>query len=247
MAAIMLICLGLGTTLAIDNENYYSYTYQEFGDQFLKFFTVWSENTVDNSSVVYGYLYDKKPSWASSPPMTVSCYFSIENTVEIKTMDIEFRVTKSWLDTIKISENDVVLLEYAGSWVEHPTSLKEAGETYYTYSSSSSGLSLFAVGGRSAELQSPLLPVMLFVAAVLAISIVYWFVVRPRRFFVSLKKLERDTGEEIVRGSGGKIEEESEQIAKMKRRTKPQTKNIKSGKDAEILRELKKKAGKRRE
>ncbi len=245
LAATALLCLGFGTTLAADNENYYPYTYQPVGDQFLKTLTVWTENSTENAPVVYEYLY-QKPSWAPPAPISVNCYFSLENTVEVGTIDIEFRVAKSWLDMIRISENDVVLLEYDGGWVELPASLKESGETYNTYSSTLTGLSLFAVGGRSAEQSSPVL-IMLVVAAVLAASLGYWFVVRPRKSFVSLKKLEKDTGEEIVRKGRVKIEEESKQIAKMKKSIAVQKKTIKSGKDAEILRELKKKAGKRRE
>lgn len=239
--ALLLASLIGSPSISVAENEQFIYHISTLGSPTVKGVTIWTENQVENLPVLE-FLTDK-PDNVPDPPVPVSTYFSIEPAVQVSAVEIEFRVSQDWLDRNRVPENGVVLLRFDGGWTEFPTAVDNTDENYVHCRATPSGLSIFAIGGHPLMEQGWVLYAALMVAAVAVISLAYWFVVRPRRTFVSLKKLESETGKRIPRKKTGK-KEPVEPPRPEAGRSKPRPQESIKQEDVEILKKLKKKTGK---
>jgi hypothetical protein len=156
-------------------------------------------------------------------------------------------------------------MKFNSDWKHLQTQITENFENYtepdltkYVYYEAwAENFSWFAIAGRPAR-EEVFLHVLLIVVGVAALASLYWLKVRPRKRFVSLKKLETATGEKIRK----KLKpEETEKVAAVVKRLKEATgfgpeaegvkpeprKSIEREEDAKILKELKREMMRRRE
>jgi PGF-pre-PGF domain-containing protein len=99
---------------------------------------------------------DEKPV-SSLPPTSHSSifrYISIEKNrigdADIANVRATFTVPRSWLNSNRVSENDIVLLRWnSGAWHRLSTRIEGATSHVVTYSSAIPGFSYFAIAGKS--------------------------------------------------------------------------------------------------
>ena len=108
-----------------------------------------------------------KPSLLPSPPDSVYGYFNISATVvpgeDIESARMNFKVSKLWTDTNEIDDMSIRLNRYVhtgtGNWESlQTTKIREDDPHYAYYFSETTGLSLFAITGRSKETTPALTP-----------------------------------------------------------------------------------------
>lgn len=229
-ALVIATAISIGGAKTTKTDNGFMYPIYPLGDPVVRSVTIWTENELENLPTID--FLEEKPGDAPNPSLPVSSYFRIENGIQVKEAAIEFKVSQTWLDQKRVLENDVVLLRLDVGWTELPTTLTETSDNTFVYQASSSSLSLFAVAGRAQLEQVALLPVSLLILGIGLASAVYWFIVRPRKLFVPLRKLDKDTRVEVVRAK--------------KRISKSGSREIKTAgaaavKDEEIIKALKNK------
>lgn len=180
-------------TSAEENANYrHSYIDNDF---YIRVVTLWSTQQLENTDVAVSPVDNPPP---ISPSLLVCAYRSIDTQATVTHVIIEFWVPRAWLEQNHVEENDVVLLMLDNDWRPLSTSENEnmSSENYIYYVAYSSGLSVFAIAGRPTGQPPALLGVLIVVAGVIVASLVYWFLIRPRRMFTSLKKLRHEVGQE---------------------------------------------------
>lgn len=210
-----------------------------------------SDNLIENDPEIE-YFENEPP--AGVPPLEnpVNVYFTIKVDVPVREVTIRFEVRRIWLESFRVPEDGIVMMKFNGDWGPLPTKIVEKNENKVGYEVTVENLSLFAVVGY--PVREEVLPhVLLIVAGVAVAALLYWFIVKPRKRFVSLKKLEKVTGKKVVRGrpkggremtsmaghlkeAGPKFEAEVEEIKQMYHKV------IEHGEDVEILKELKRKS-----
>ena len=92
---------------------------------------------------------------ASAPSSPVYKYFEVNkvgfDNTQVATSSIVFTVSKVWLDSQKISKDQVVLLKYDTNWKELSTHyVKTLGDTLY-FEAATQGFSLFAISGKGSS------------------------------------------------------------------------------------------------
>jgi PGF-pre-PGF domain-containing protein len=166
-----------------------------------------------------------KPAGAAEPFLPVRAYVSINvGEASVENAAIEFKVPKSWVEQNNIDEYTIKLLRLNSEWRELPTRLTRSSDLYFYFEAQTQGFSIFAVVG---EAKGPVAgPPLALYAAILMIAVaggfsaVYWFLTRPMKPFISLKRLKRMVSREKVE----RPEESELEIADVLRRLRKATK-----------------------
>lgn len=161
--------------------------------------TIWFDRQPENLLENYIPYERQKPAGIPSPPCVPYHYFEINVTGQALAV-LDFRVEREWLEQHKIAGNGVKLLKFESSWVEVPVTVENVSDEHIFYSSDIFSFSIFVIGGIPEGWGGMEILVLLITIAVVGIGMVYFFLVRPKRLFVSMKKLRRVT-------RGGKIKE----------------------------------------
>jgi PGF-pre-PGF domain-containing protein len=69
---------------------------------------------------------------------------------DISSVDIKFKVSKSWLTENGVSEDDIVLTRYNGDWTELSTTKLSSDSDYVYYEATAPGLSYYAITTQKA-------------------------------------------------------------------------------------------------
>lgn len=69
------------------------------------------------------------------------------NYSNLTSIEVEFDVPKSWVESNGLTFNDIRLLRYSDKWLIMPTVLSGTNATHYTFRSSLPGFSVFAIVG----------------------------------------------------------------------------------------------------
>jgi PGF-pre-PGF domain-containing protein/PGF-CTERM protein len=95
------------------------------------------------------------PTTISSPPSSTGVaykYMTINagniKATDIKSAEVTAKVEKSWVSENNIDENKVTVYRYVQDWEPLTTAKASEDETYYYYSATTSGFSVFAVVGE---------------------------------------------------------------------------------------------------
>jgi PGF-pre-PGF domain-containing protein len=188
----VLVGLAFGAPSSAQENNEYTLRHTVIGDPWITQVTVWSSQPFENDPVSISVL-DQSPT--TSPQLLVGVYLDVSAQGLATHAAIDFKVPRTWLEQNYVGENDVVLLRLVGeTWENLPTQENESDNTYVYYVAQSSGFSVFAIAGRQSGQPPTLLGVLIVVAGVSVVSLVYWFLIRPRRMFTSLKKLKHEVG-----------------------------------------------------
>jgi hypothetical protein len=238
---LMFLSMNFGAIL-VEAENYH--IYPPLGEPVVRVITIRVDNRLDNIPEII--TRDEKPAEVPPLPFPVLKYFYIEPDIPVREAVIEFRVPRQWLERHHVPENEVALMRLNGDWDEFQPQLMESTENYVYYVVTVQDISMFAVVGY--PMKEEILPhVFLVVVGVVTMALIYWFLVKPRKRFVSLKKLEKATGEKIFRGTleakkeiGPEFEEKVEKIKPTRRRVTEREEDVR------ILRKLKYEAERRR-
>lgn len=190
---LALIGLGFGVSPSAQEGENYVFNHNEIGHLWITQVTVWSDQSFENDPISISIL-DRSPT--TTPSLPVSAYLEITAQGSTTYAEIDFKVPRTWLEQNHVGENDVVLLRLDGGWSELSTQQTDSSETYVYYSAQSPGLSVFAISGRATGQPQTLLGVLIVISGVVAASLIYWFLIRPRRTFTSLKRLEHEVGKE---------------------------------------------------
>ncbi|MEW6222474.1 MAG: PGF-pre-PGF domain-containing protein [Candidatus Hadarchaeota archaeon] len=178
--------------VAVDNQGYVRNVFTT--DLPVRRLTAWFDNQPENVIITIDVLATPPP---LSPQHVVYTYLKLDAQRLATRAEIEFKVPRVWLEQNHVGENDVVLLRLDNSWNELATQLTESGETL-TYVSQTDGLSTFAIAGRPSGQPPTVAGILILIGGIIAASLVYWFLIRPRRMFVSVKKLKKDVGRETA-------------------------------------------------
>jgi len=100
----------------------------------------------NNVNITFSVL-DKLPSYISSL-RDVYQYIVVETENldnNVKDVEIEFKVPKSWLDAKKYDKEKIALIRYYDGWSTLDTALTDEDNTYVYYRAQSPGFSIFAI------------------------------------------------------------------------------------------------------
>ena len=257
LVSLALVGLAFGTPSSAQEDNEYSFKRNMIGHPWITGVTIWSSQPIENDPELISIsILDRSPT--TSPQLPVIAYLDISAQGLVTHASIEFQVLRSWLEQNYVGENDVVLLRLDGNnWSELPTQENWSDNAYVHYEAQSPGLSVFAISGRPSGQPPTLLGVLLVIAGVVVVSLVYWFMIRPRRMFTSLKKLKHEVGQEKYAPPPAADRELPTKIKKLRKATAPglskskverlkpmKPKKIEAKEDIAILKQLKKKVGK---
>ncbi|MBC7219569.1 MAG: PGF-pre-PGF domain-containing protein, partial [Hadesarchaea archaeon] len=136
-------------------------------------------------------------------------FWEIETNVpssSLASVKIHFRLEKAWIQLNGVDEKTISLYRFTNGWQQLPTEYLYEDDTCYHYEATSPGLSVFAaVGERKAIVPvKPIAPIvpelptvpyefftMLAMAGGLAAFSIIYSLVRPSRYYLVLKRLER--------------------------------------------------------
>ncbi|MEM3402381.1 MAG: PGF-pre-PGF domain-containing protein [Candidatus Hadarchaeales archaeon] len=153
--------------------------------------TIWFDRPVENVFNNYISYGREKPGAIPSPPHLVFEYFEIDVKENISRAKVEFRVDREWLALHNIRENGVKLLKFAENWIEIPITLENIAERYIYYTSDLFGFSIFAIVGLPEEESRGEIHFAILIVGILVVGAIYWFLVRPKKLFVSLRRLKK--------------------------------------------------------
>ncbi len=119
--------------------------------------TITVDNKANNVEITIEKLAGKPASITKTITGQVYKYLELDKTnledENVDTVEIEFRVEKSWLTQNNVQENNIVLMRYNNNkWNELPTHKKSSDTKYIYYTASSPGLSYFAIAEKGASL-----------------------------------------------------------------------------------------------
>jgi PGF-pre-PGF domain-containing protein len=267
LSSILVFLMVFPAPVTAESAFYEQDTYPPAGEKVVEWATLWLDNRVENLPPIE--VFHEKTADMPSPELPVVCYLRIEVEVPVRKALIRFRVPWEWLERYRVPEDGIVLMKLNGDWNRLQTRVKENFEdyihcdlhydlqNYVYYEATAENFSLFAIVGHPAK-EEVFSHVLLIVVGVAALASLYWLRVRPRKRFVSLKKLETATGEKIRK----KLKpEETERITAVVKRLKEATgfgpeaervkpeprKSIEREEDTKILKELKREMMRRRE
>ena len=106
-----------------------------------------SVNKLSNNVNITFSILDKLPSYISSLEKVYQ-YIVVETENlddNIKNVEIEFKVPKSWLDAKKYDKEKIALVRYYDGWSTLNTTLVNEDSSYVYYTAKSPGFSIFAV------------------------------------------------------------------------------------------------------
>ncbi|MFN4132850.1 MAG: PGF-pre-PGF domain-containing protein [Candidatus Hadarchaeales archaeon] len=152
--------------------------------------TIWFDKPPENVLNRYFSYGREKPAAIPAPPYIVFEYFEID-VKEVSFARVEFRVDKKWLTLHNIRENGVRLLKFTGNWIEIPVIFENVVEGYAYYSSDLFSFSTFAIVASPEEKSRGEIHFAILIAGLFAAGLIYWFLVRPRRLFVSMRRLKK--------------------------------------------------------
>ncbi|MEW6592250.1 MAG: PGF-pre-PGF domain-containing protein [Candidatus Hadarchaeota archaeon] len=178
--------------VAADNQGYVRNVFTT--DLPVRRLTAWFDNQPENVLITIEVLTSPPP---QPPQLSVYAYLIIDAQGLATRAEVEFKIPRLWLEQNYVNENSAVLLRLDNSWSELPTQLTEPGETL-TYVAQTAGLSTFAIAGRPSGQPPTAAGVLILISGIIAASLIYWFLIRPRRMFVSVKKLKKDVGTETA-------------------------------------------------
>lgn len=119
-------------------------------DSFVEEIIVTAASTLENVTFTVS-TFTERPDEVSSPSGTLYMYLSVEtnaNEGDISSAIVTFKVEKTWLKTMDVEYENVLLLRYHdGEWQKLPTKMVNADETYVYYQATSPGFSTFAIIG----------------------------------------------------------------------------------------------------
>jgi len=194
LVGLALVSLTFSTPASAQENNEYTLDHIESGLDWIKQVTIWSSQPIGNDPISISIL-NQSPT--TTPLLPVGAYLDISAQGLATHATIYFQVPRTWLEQNYVRENDVVLLRLVGeNWENLPTHLDNSGENYVSYDAQSSGFSVFAIAGRPSGQPPTLLAVLIVIAGVAVVSLVYLFLIRPRRMFTSLKKIKHEVGQE---------------------------------------------------
>ncbi|MEM2192365.1 MAG: PGF-pre-PGF domain-containing protein [Candidatus Hadarchaeales archaeon] len=153
--------------------------------------TIWFDRPVENAFNNYISYGREKPETIPPPPHVVFEYFEINVKENVSRAKVEFRVEREWLALHNIRENGVKLLKFAGNWIEIPVTLENIAEGYVYYSSDIFSFSIFAIVGLPEEGSRGEIHFAILITGILVVGVIYWFMVRPKKLFVSLRRLKK--------------------------------------------------------
>jgi len=242
---MMLLCvaisLNFNASVVAQENTQYVYHLSPSTHSTLRHITVWLDQSTENNPELI--TYEKKPSSVSEPGIPVLSYFTIYSDAQIQKIEVEFAISYSWLDQNNVPENEIVLLKFDNRWIEYPAQLVDNDESYVYFKSDAPGVSIFAIAAHPSSSTGILLPATLITIAVLASSVVYWFLIRPKKSFISLKRLKKGAGLPVIKDKEAivslKKPPEVEQPSKLEK----DVKSFDREKDLEALRKLQRKSG----
>jgi hypothetical protein len=194
--AFGVILLFFSATLLAAQEDVHVYHLAPSGHPIIRHITLLLERAVESPPELVSH--DRRPSQTPEPSMPVVLYFAIDSDVKILELEVEFVVSKEWFKQNRALENEVLLLELGEEWIEHPAELVDNDETYFYYRAEGPSAPVLAIAARALQSQQVLLPVVAVMVVVSAISMVYWFLIRPRKPFIPLRKLKREKGAPVM-------------------------------------------------
>jgi hypothetical protein len=237
---LMFLSMSFGAVL-VEAENYH--IYPPLGEPVVRVITIRVDNRLENIPEII--TQDEKPFGVPPLPFPVLKYFYIEPDLPVREAVIEFEVPREWLERHHVPENAVALMRLNEDWDEFQPQLIESTENHVYYVVMVQDISMFAVVGY--PMKEEILPhVFIIVAGVVTVALVYWFLVKPRKRFVSLEKLEKVTGEKVVRERPELGKEISLEFEEKIEKVKPARKVIEREEDVRILKRLKYEAERRR-
>jgi PGF-pre-PGF domain-containing protein len=232
-----LVMGGVYPTVA-DNKEYF------YVGSPITYLKITSDNLIENDPIIH---YPDEPfTGVSPPPDSVNVYFTIDAGVHVREATIKFQVRREWLELYRVPEDGVVLMKFNGDWGPLPTRVTKSTENDVVYEATAENFSfsVFAIVGRPVE-EKLLLPLISVAGGIAAAALLYWFVVRPRKLFVSLKRLEKATGERVVRRKPGRLKEGEPEPRVKGIKPRPR-RGIELEEDVRILKRLRRKAQGRR-
>jgi PGF-pre-PGF domain-containing protein len=93
---------------------------------------------------------DEKPGNTSDTDKIINSYLELEKSIsqDFESLEIEFKVSKEWLENNSIGKQTIKLLRFVDDWKELETKIKTENSTTISYTSKTPGFSYFAIAGK---------------------------------------------------------------------------------------------------
>ena len=194
VVALMLLGGALGVSAQTENYQYYlSFP----GDPILREVVLVFNTPVENTPAVMRT--DEKPVGVPAPAQVVLSYLTITADEQAQSMELNFAISCQWLQQNHALENEVKVLKYDDGWIQFTPDLTGKDENFVYYHAEVDFPQILAIVASQQASSNPFLPAVVIIIGLVAFSVAYWFVIRPRKPFAPLKKLKSEMRAPVIK------------------------------------------------